>query len=209
MKKRKRIIVKRSFQYRLTLGITALLFVCLMAIFGLLLHTMQTNNAKMTRLLAQQEGLNDFQLEVMESLRVFQANRNWENLNLATGKASRDLEKNQQQIQENIALLRQVTARNQLLLWISGGVMLVMILCSIIWGIRRSHRIAGPIYLLERYLDEIIEGKYPDVRPLREGDEFKGLFSKFVVAVAALKEREEKMNKRAKKRDKRRQTAGV
>lgn len=209
MKKRKRIIVKRSFQYRLAIGITGLFMVFMTLTFGVLLYTMQTNNAKMTRLLKQQEGLYSFQAEVMKSLQVFQRNKSWENLTLATDKASRDLEKNKKQIDENISLLRAVAWRNSMLLWITGSLMLVMVILTVFWALKRSHRIAGPVYLLERYLDELIDDKYPYVRPLRDGDEFSELFSKFTVAVASLKEKEEKLKARKKKKVNSKKAAGV
>ena len=45
--------------------------------------------------------------------------------------------------------------------------------------LKRSSRISGPIYLMNKYFDEIIEGNYPEIRQLRENDDFQELFAKF------------------------------
>jgi hypothetical protein len=50
----------------------------------------------------------------------------------------------------------------------------------IIWfaALELSHRIAGPVYKIEKELDDIIEGKKKGLIQLREKDEFKGLADK-------------------------------
>lgn len=60
----------------------------------------------------------------------------------------------------------------------------------IIWGILITHRIAGPIFIISRYIDSITEGKIPETRPLRKKDELKEFFDKFNRMLSALKDRE-------------------
>jgi signal transduction histidine kinase len=45
--------------------------------------------------------------------------------------------------------------------------------------IRHTHRISGPIFIMSKYIREILDGKSPDMRDLREKDEFKEYFSLF------------------------------
>lgn len=59
-----------------------------------------------------------------------------------------------------------------------------------IGGIIVTHRIAGPLYVVARYLEQIAQGRYPEVRPLRKRDELEEFFSVFESAVATLKSRE-------------------
>lgn len=42
-----------------------------------------------------------------------------------------------------------------------------------IWGVVLTHRVCGPIYIMHRYLVEFTKGKIPNMRPLRQKDEFK------------------------------------
>jgi hypothetical protein len=58
------------------------------------------------------------------------------------------------------------------------------------WGILVTHRIAGPVYIISRYLRVLKDGQYPDMRPLREGDEMRGFFDAFAGTVDALRNRE-------------------
>jgi hypothetical protein len=55
-----------------------------------------------------------------------------------------------------------------------------------------SHRIAGPVYVLGRDLRLLAEGRYPERRSLRRGDELKELFALFGDAVEALRRRDER-----------------
>lgn len=55
----------------------------------------------------------------------------------------------------------------------------VMALFLFVWGIFITHRVAGPIFIISRYLREIREGVFPQTRPLRKGDELKSFFETF------------------------------
>jgi signal peptidase II len=51
---------------------------------------------------------------------------------------------------------------------------LVFCLCLFLFGKFVSHRIAGPLYAFERFLDNLLDGKHSELK-LRTGDEFKHL----------------------------------
>ena len=55
------------------------------------------------------------------------------------------------------------------------------------WGILVTHRIAGPIFIISRYLRTMKDGAYPDMRPLRDGDEMKTFFDLFKALVDNMK----------------------
>ncbi|MHC4697261.1 MAG: hypothetical protein ACYTFA_11005 [Planctomycetota bacterium] len=57
------------------------------------------------------------------------------------------------------------------------------------WSIFLTHRVAGPVFVLERYFREIIAGRLPHVRALRKKDEFKELHDTFSRAVTVMKAR--------------------
>ncbi len=57
------------------------------------------------------------------------------------------------------------------------------------WSIFITHRVAGPVFVLERYFREIIAGRLPHVRALRKKDEFKELHDTFNRAVTVIKGR--------------------
>lgn len=67
---------------------------------------------------------------------------------------------------------------------------IAIFLSLVIWGILITHRIAGPIFIISRYVDSITDGKIPETRPLRKKDELKEFFEKFNKMIESLKERE-------------------
>ncbi|MBN2493026.1 MAG: hypothetical protein JXR96_00440 [Deltaproteobacteria bacterium] len=56
------------------------------------------------------------------------------------------------------------------------GFVLVMAVALFTWGIFMTHRVAGPIFIISRYLRQIAEGEVPRLRPLRKHDELVAFF---------------------------------
>lgn len=57
-------------------------------------------------------------------------------------------------------------------------------------GLLITHRVAGPVFVLTRYLNEIQQGSYPTIRPLRAEDEFRETFESFKAMVEMLRTRD-------------------
>lgn len=73
------------------------------------------------------------------------------------------------------------------LLGLAGG------LC--VWGLVVTHRIAGPMYLAARYIEQMRHGDYPEVRPLRKHDELRHVFNILGALSQKLRERDAAMYK--------------
>lgn len=58
-------------------------------------------------------------------------------------------------------------------------------------GILVGHRVAGPAFVVARWMSAMARGEYPRVRPLRDGDDLQGLHKSFNDMMEALKRREE------------------
>lgn len=56
------------------------------------------------------------------------------------------------------------------------------------WCMRITHRICGPLFVLDRYFTELAAGRFPQVRSLRQKDEFKDLHQSLQKAIDVLKE---------------------
>lgn len=55
------------------------------------------------------------------------------------------------------------------------------------WGIVMTHRVSGPMWVLQRHLAKLSAGRFPKRRPLRKRDEFKEIHETFWIAVDCLK----------------------
>lgn len=77
----------------------------------------------------------------------------------------------------------------QLLLLILAIVVLMAGALGLI-GVLITHRVAGPIHVMSRYVSALARGRYPAMRPLRRHDELKHFFDRFQQAVDAMRIRE-------------------
>jgi len=76
------------------------------------------------------------------------------------------------------------------ILYYLSGFILAVVFSLGIWGVLITHRVAGPIFIISRYVDQVTNGEYPDPRPLRKKDELREFFIKFNDMLNAIKERE-------------------
>lgn len=69
-----------------------------------------------------------------------------------------------------------------------GGLLLFLVVLFVL-SIFVTHRMAGPIFVMRRYLRELAGGGLPRIRALRKGDEFSDLLDDFIMTIDALEER--------------------
>ncbi len=91
-------------------------------------------------------------------------------------------------------MLRSFADRNFYLVTIILAAVLIQSVILFYYLILVTHRISGPIYVISRHIDEILEGHHPEFRALRDKDEFKEFYEKFILMV-------EKMERERKKRE--------
>jgi hypothetical protein len=79
-------------------------------------------------------------------------------------------------------------------IWLVVGLGTLM-LCAFVFFyaivIVATHRVAGPILLMTRYMTELSQGRYPVMRALRENDELKDFFSLFRGLVDRLRSKDQ------------------
>ena len=69
------------------------------------------------------------------------------------------------------------------------GTLLISLLLTAL-GVVVTHRIAGPIFVMNRYLGVLASGRIPTMRPLRKNDELKTLYGSLKGFVDLLAQRE-------------------
>jgi len=74
--------------------------------------------------------------------------------------------------------------------WAVGIFVVLEVAGLFLWGILVTHRIAGPLFIIDRYLGALRSGIYPDMRPLRRRDELQQFFESFSGMVDSMRERE-------------------
>ena len=58
-----------------------------------------------------------------------------------------------------------------------------------VWSIMVTHRFCGPLYVMERAMNTLAQGRLPKLRDLRRKDEFKAFYASFTRAVEVIRER--------------------
>lgn len=80
------------------------------------------------------------------------------------------------------ALISDLTSRRRNIVWVlfASGIFLCAGLA--IFGIKMTHRVAGPLHKITQYFGKMQHGRYGQVYPLRKGDELVELYEHFKAA---------------------------
>ena len=87
------------------------------------------------------------------------------------------------------AFADQVAEYDAMAIYYLVGFVVVMAVFLFTWGIFMTHRVAGPIFIISRYLGQLADGEVPKTRPLRRGDELKEFFEAFSRMMDGLRDR--------------------
>jgi hypothetical protein len=85
-----------------------------------------------------------------------------------------------------------IASRDRTVLWLVIGVVVLMAAALGTLGVLVTHRVAGPLYVLGRYLALLGDGVYPTLRRLRENDELTEIFEQFYTSIEKMKERDKR-----------------
>ena len=77
-------------------------------------------------------------------------------------------------------------SRRQLILWLLLMSGMVLGIGLFIGGIMMTHKVAGPLFKIGKYLDELRGGNFSTVYPLRKGDKLEEFYQQFTSAYSAV-----------------------
>ncbi len=172
---RKQYIVDKKLQLRTTFSIVRFVVVITGIIIIAVGVNIANNNDRMANI-----------LEIQDNIIHFLTAKTMMDEDPAYRTAIRDIAQNHA---ENMNTLKNMIHFNYILLGALIAVVILETIALFIILIIRTHRISGPIFVMSRYLKEIIDGRDPEFRPLRQKDELKKFYDLLQQAVKALKER--------------------
>ncbi|MBU2510082.1 hypothetical protein KJ966_02050 [bacterium] len=187
MKKRKQTIVNRDFQLKKTLGVTAVVSVIISIIIisvGVFItinnNEIDNNNAGVIDNISRTKEIMDLHQSLwinLLSLRPDDCNKMdqktidnaMKDYNNAIDKLNAAIESNENLIKSNQGIMKY---NNWLIMMI---ILFFIIGIAILYNrvLEHTHRISGPIFVMTRIIKEALEGKDPQMRDLREKDDFK------------------------------------
>lgn len=187
--KKRQIIVNKKFQFGIAFSFAALSAMIMAVIIIVLAILLASNNRKLRDISINQQQLADTQTEIFKTLIRIVNTDDISKLHISAPAVKQDNERNQQLVINNNAMIQEITAMNNriIAMLIASAAIQSMIIFYIM--LKRSHRISGPMFLLNRYIDDMKHGNYPEIRPLRANDDFHDLFDNFREMVESLKQK--------------------
>lgn len=184
---KRQIIVNRKFQLNIATSFAMITALTMAVIIIILSSVLIYNNVKLDKITMNQQTLSETSGEIFKSLIGLASAKKLQNVHISTSLLLEDNKKTEILINQNIEEIRKITDRNRILI-------IILIISAVIQSaivfylmLKRSHRISGPIFLLNRYIDELKSGGSPVIRPIRTNDDFHELFDNFRELVDKIK----------------------
>jgi nitrogen fixation/metabolism regulation signal transduction histidine kinase len=187
MKRKRNIIVDKEFQVKMAFSFTSVVILTFTIFIVIILYMSLNYSRKLDVVVNNQKSLSENQSELFKTLMSFSRSKELKNFHISDEDVSNDMTLNNAKLEENISIIKNINITS--LRFVISLIALVLLQSLFLFYIiiRRSHRISGPIFILNRYIGEIKTGKFPEIRPLRPKDDFKKLFDNFREMVEYLK----------------------
>lgn len=192
MKKRKQYIIDRKYQLRTTFSIIGVVTIITALILGAITASVVYNNTILKENNSKITNIYDIENSIFVSLSSMPETVKDPLIRQAMILNAKNHDRNMETLKQLITYNSRITSVNIALL---AAILVIIVIESIalyIILIRQTHRVSGPIYVISNFMREIIEGKKPNLRPLRSKDELKDFYELFKEMVAAIHEREKK-----------------
>ncbi len=170
--KRKQLVVDKKFQGRTAISITLIFTMLMGLVIGLMSYNIVVNNKRMANIHRIENAIITFVLGTIP--------------NSDKGGYAKAIEKSMSNHKRNMEQIQQIAKRNNILIFIifilaiAEGVVLYFML------LYKTHKIAGPVHVMTSYMKEIIDGKMPHFRKLRDKDELQDFYAVFQKMVFVL-----------------------
>jgi hypothetical protein len=177
--KRKQYVVDKKFQLGTTFTVIGVIFLIVALIIALIAFNASRNNHKLAEIVDVQDNIVQALISHASSLETDNVKKTAETKGEASGEQI-ELRAIASDHYSNIEDMKKMVKYNTLIL--ASVVFLVVIQGIVLFFILilKTHRIAGPIFVMSMYMRQIVDGKIPDtLRPLRKKDEFKSFYDLF------------------------------
>lgn len=187
MKKTRKILIDKKYQLSMAVTFTAIAAIAVSVFIVIMAYTANNYSNDLEAVAANQREISSQQNEVFKTLLALSSSKNLKNFRVSKNELERDMALNMSKLDESITIINQINKSNYRLVFILVILLLLQSCVMFYFIIKRSHRTYGPIHILNKYIDEIKNGKYPEIRSLRDKDDFTELFDNFREMVEKLK----------------------
>ena len=189
MKQRSKKLILPDFQLRTiftVIGISTIAFLLIVAVVGINAYQ---NNRKISTTVKDLNEAIALQDSIVNTFLDDSNGLNAEDKLQAQNRINADYNKSIGVMRRYVQLLYSFAKQNFHLITLIMGVVFLQGFLLYFYLLKLTHRISGPIFVMTRHIEDIMEGKEPHFRELRDKDEFKDFYQKFVrLAEKSLKE---------------------
>lgn len=189
MKQRSKKLILPDFQLRTiftVIGISTIAFLLIVAVVGINAYQ---NNRKISTTVKDLNEAIALQDSIVNTFLDNSSGMNAEDKVQAQDRINADYNKSIGVMRRYVQLLYSFARQNFHLITLIMTVVFLQGFLLYFYLLKLTHRISGPIFVMTRHIEEIMDGKEPHFRELREKDEFKDFYQKFVrLAEKSLKE---------------------
>ena len=180
MKQRSIKLIQPDFQLRTiftVIGISTIAFLLIVAFVGINAYQ---NNRKISSTVKDLNEAIALQDSIVNTFIDNTSGLTGEDKIQAQDKINADYNKSIGVMRKYVQLLYSFARQNFHLITLILGVVFLQGFLLYFYLLKLTHRISGPIYVMTRHIEEIMEGREPNFRELRDKDEFKEFYQKFV-----------------------------
>lgn len=185
---RKKKLIDKGFQLRTVFSVTAIA----MAFFALIILLIGSfsyySRAKMNREITKLEKAIETENNIITAFMTYAGRVSGNPIKISSDYVKKDHEKSITTIKNHISLLERQLDLFFYLVIAVAGIAACAAAVYYVFLVRMTHRISGPIFVMSRHLQEMIEGREPQFRDLRDKDEFKEMYAKLVELGGKMKE---------------------
>ncbi|MBN2078738.1 MAG: hypothetical protein JW838_07210 [Spirochaetes bacterium] len=189
MKKRKQYLIDRQYQLKTTFSIIGIVTIITALILGAITASVVYNNIRLNGNNTRIDNIYKIENSIFVFLSSIQKTKD-PTLKKALRESAARHDENMETLSDIISYNNTIIIYNKFLL--IAILIIIVTQCVVLYVmlIRKTHRVSGPIYVISNFMKEIIQGKRPHLRPLRENDELKEFYELFKEMVETVHRRE-------------------
>jgi len=184
---RKLKLIDKNFQLRTVFSITIVAMVFFIIVILAIIIFSVNSKSNISQEIASLEKTIETENNIITAFTTYNGMTNENSLSISIDTVKKDHAASMDTVSKHISMLEHYTDNYFYLLIITIGIMFTVVVIFYFQIIRITHRISGPIFVMSRYIQEIIEGKDPHFRNLRDNDEFKDFYQKIIDLVEKFK----------------------
>jgi predicted PurR-regulated permease PerM len=179
MKKRKSKIIDRGFQLKTTFSILGIMIVAFLFIVAILGIDASIKNKETTRIINDLNKAIEVENNIVNAFIEYSQKASGTPIKIALSKIQNDHKTSINSIKTHTETLSRYERKKFFIISAIIGIVILLFIILYFYLITLTHRISGPLYVIENYMRDIIEGRNPDFRDLRDKDEFQNLYQTF------------------------------